>query len=130
MSLLLPEKRCVHRVFSSDGSFLGYQCSRGGVNEENGKLFCKQHTPSLVAAKEEARRQKWREQWSKDRKDADEKRKKIEDEKNELADLRAMKKALIAFMDFMSVDEWRDNKGNNVFYEISCCRGPSGESTK
>jgi hypothetical protein len=39
--------------------YVSYQCSRRGVNTEDEKLWCKQHTPSLVKARSEASYQKY-----------------------------------------------------------------------
>lgn len=38
------------------------QCSRRGIVEEDGVLWCKQHAPSVVRARDEAREDKWRQQ--------------------------------------------------------------------
>ena len=48
--------RCADRIFSGGRS---HQCSRAGVVEENGKLWCKQHAPSSEKARRDARDKKW-----------------------------------------------------------------------
>ena len=45
-------KRCSERV-SDDTGFHHHQCSRTGIIERNGKLYCKQHDPEAVAQKRE-----------------------------------------------------------------------------
>ena len=52
--------RCSERVY--DGSrvdFGGHSCSRKGIIERNGELWCKQHDPEEVAARREAQSAKW-----------------------------------------------------------------------
>lgn len=39
----------------SKGDWHRHQCTRKGVNQEEGKWFCKQHTPSIIKAKDDKR---------------------------------------------------------------------------
>ena len=53
----LDPTRSAERVYNN-WSFS--QCSRKPVNQEEGKGWCTQHTPSLVKAKREERARQWR----------------------------------------------------------------------
>lgn len=50
--MLTKESRCCATVFEG---LRRYGCSRRATVEENGRLYCRQHSPSAV----EARRQHW-----------------------------------------------------------------------
>ena len=56
----MREVYCAKSVPDDGRSMSFHQCLRRGINEEDGKLWCKQHTPSIVAAKDYERRQKWK----------------------------------------------------------------------
>lgn len=56
MSTVKP--RCSGTVYHGPWSHSN-QCSRAGVLREDGKYWCKQHAPSLVAKKQAARSTKW-----------------------------------------------------------------------
>lgn len=64
----MTEKRqCAKKVWHPSGNW-GYHtdCKINAVNEEEGKLWCKTHTPSLVLAKGEATTAQWRAKWASD----------------------------------------------------------------
>ena len=44
--------QCSERVYGD--AFAGHRCTRKGVNHEDGRDWCKQHTPSLAKAKRDA----------------------------------------------------------------------------
>jgi len=50
---------CSESVSPSTG-WNSYQCSRKGIIEENGELWCKQHAPANVKAKREKVRAEWK----------------------------------------------------------------------
>jgi len=56
--------RCVARVFDRWHS---HQCSRKGVVEQDGKLYCKQHDPERIKSKREAETGKFKAQWEESR---------------------------------------------------------------
>ena len=62
---LSPEERCEKRV-SSD-SWHQSRCSRKAVTVEDGKRYCRQHTPSLVAAKEVEKTKLYNQKWDRKR---------------------------------------------------------------
>lgn len=62
-----PKERCVAHICR--GSYNAERCVRRGSVSENGKLWCKQHAPSLVKAKQEERDAKWRAKWDAKRKE-------------------------------------------------------------
>jgi len=55
-------KRCHAMVMARPGWYK-YQCARRGVVEEDGQLWCKQHAPSAVKARADARTLKYEEKW-------------------------------------------------------------------
>lgn len=48
-----------------------HNCSRTATIEEGGKWWCKQHVPSIVAARREKRNSEWEKKWAADRAAAD-----------------------------------------------------------
>lgn len=58
-------KQYKHRCEKSlyHGGWHGVPCSREGVVQEKGKWWCKQHAPSAVGERAEARDQRWRRKW-------------------------------------------------------------------
>jgi hypothetical protein len=48
--------RCSEEIYSG---FSAHQCHRKGVTLEGGKWWCKQHAPSLVKARRDARDSEW-----------------------------------------------------------------------
>ena len=40
-----------------------HQCRRKGVNTEAGHVWCRQHTPSLVKARDDERNGQWKREW-------------------------------------------------------------------
>lgn len=53
--------KCCKRVYPKEryGSFHGHGCCKKATLVEDGKPYCKTHAPSIVAAKEAARRAQW-----------------------------------------------------------------------
>ena len=121
----MTKERCSKRIFDSQ-SYQGHLCQRSAVNTEDGKPWCKQHTPSLVKAKNDEQAKKWREEWDQQRANDEARRKQIEDEKNELTTLRAMKKAA----ELWSKIPIHLRDGSVAAFEILACRGPDGRSIK
>lgn len=50
--------RCAARIWGT--WYDRHPCSRRGVVEEGGKVWCKQHVPSVVAARRDEREARWR----------------------------------------------------------------------
>lgn len=48
---MAEREQCSERVYGRDHGWGGSRCARWAVNTERGKPWCKQHTPSLVAAR-------------------------------------------------------------------------------
>lgn len=58
----MPAKRCVAVIYG-DGRG-GQGCSRKGiVTSKNGKIYCKQHLPETVEAKNKEKQEKWEAEW-------------------------------------------------------------------
>lgn len=55
--------RCRASVYQS-GAFRSTQCSRKGVNEEGGMLWCKIHTPSIKEKKQAEKSAEWEAEWA------------------------------------------------------------------
>lgn len=49
------QDRCQKQVWDRDSHWGSYQCSRRGVVERDGKLYCKQHDPEAVKARQAER---------------------------------------------------------------------------
>lgn len=45
--------------------FESHQCDRFSVATEDGKPWCRQHLPSTIKAKQEAREKSWKAEWAK-----------------------------------------------------------------
>lgn len=62
------EHRCERVVYKADGMRFPRpkQCKRDGVNFEDGKLWCTQHTPSIKKAKEDKEHKQYMEQRRRD----------------------------------------------------------------
>lgn len=73
MSKHTPEHRCCGEVYDNL-RWRSVQCKRSGVNEEGGKWYCKQHTPSLKKSAADARYAAWKAKY-----DADEARREHRD---------------------------------------------------
>lgn len=56
-------KRCAQRIFEPNG-YYSSQCSRRGILEHDGKLWCKQHHPPTAEAKDAERRKRRDEKWA------------------------------------------------------------------
>lgn len=52
----MKTNRCAKQIFSGWHS---HNCQRSGTIEEGGKMWCCQHAPSKVAARNSAREAKW-----------------------------------------------------------------------
>lgn len=52
---------CQATIYGS--RFQGYQCSRKGVIEEDGKLWCRQHAPSLVKSRRDKNMSTYQDKW-------------------------------------------------------------------
>lgn len=72
----MTEHKCVKVMW---GGVAAVSCGRSGKYEHEGKWYCKQHHPPTLKAKDEARREKWRQEVE-DRRNADEARMKLERE--------------------------------------------------
>ena len=61
---LTSEKRCVQLVYPNDrwGSFHGYQCSKIGVIQRDGKWYCKTHDPEYRKQKADVSMAKYKEE--------------------------------------------------------------------
>lgn len=57
-----PEK-CAAAVADGGRWPSWHQCTRKGINTEEGHVWCKQHTPSMVKAKSDARYAQWQDEW-------------------------------------------------------------------
>ena len=67
----MSDVRCSKRVFSGRG-VLGHPCSRKGVVERDGKMWCRQHDPVAEQAKRDAKHAQWKaEREAKDARKAD-----------------------------------------------------------
>lgn len=53
-----PEERCAKQIYQA-GSWHTYPCSRKGIIEEDGSLWCKQHAPSSVATRRAETNARW-----------------------------------------------------------------------
>ena len=58
MTILRSGERCEKMVWGESG-YQTYQCKRRSVNAEDGKRWCRQHTPSIVKAKADAKMQEY-----------------------------------------------------------------------
>lgn len=65
MSKHTPEHRCCGEVYDSL-RWRSVQCKRSGVNEEGGKWYCKQHTPSLKKSSADAKHAAWKAKYDAD----------------------------------------------------------------
>lgn len=63
MKPVSPEKRCAKQVYSG-GSFHGHRCTRLGILEHGGKLWCTQHYPPNVEARDQSRHAQWEREWA------------------------------------------------------------------
>lgn len=57
---LTQSERCAKHVF---GDYVSHQCTRRGVVEEDGAVWCRQHVPSAVKARREEASRKYQEEY-------------------------------------------------------------------
>ncbi len=57
--MIPKEERCSQQVAFTGRMFGSHQCSRRGVNPEDGEVWCKQHTPSIKRAADSTLHDKW-----------------------------------------------------------------------
>lgn len=57
----MDKQRCEAQIpgRTRSDSFRGHSCAKAAVNFEDGKHYCKIHTPSVIAAKRKAEQEKW-----------------------------------------------------------------------
>lgn len=97
----MTDQQCEKRVYSGFG-FGAHQCTRRGVIEEQGRLWCRQHAPSAKEARDEERRRKHEARWAK-REHAGE-RARLRDAVADAA-MAAWRAEQVATTDWASVDE-------------------------
>lgn len=66
--------RCAKEVPSPGMTMYFHPCHRNGVHYENDKWWCRQHAPSIVAAKNAARHAKCEAKWKADKQKQEEKK--------------------------------------------------------